>query len=97
VENALSAHAQYQAQSAYLEQALASSREAERLAEIRYRAGATGLQTWLDVQENRRTAEATLAENRLNRLNNLMTLYQALGGDMRTARLEQVNVAFLRQ
>jgi len=97
VENALSAHAQYQAQSAYLEQALASSREAERLAEIRYRAGATGLQTWLDVQENRRTAEATLAENRLNRLNNLMTLYQALGGDMRTARLEHVNVAFLRQ
>jgi NodT family efflux transporter outer membrane factor (OMF) lipoprotein len=98
VENALSAHAQYQAESAYLEQALASAREAERLAEIRYRTGATGLQTWLDVQETRRTAEATLAENRLNRFNNLMTLYQALGGDTRaTARGESANAATVRQ
>ncbi len=88
VENALSAHAQYEAQRIHLEQALAMSKEAEQLAEIRYRAGATGMQSWLDEQERRRTVETTLAENRLNRLNNLMKLYQSLGGDLRAAGLQ---------
>jgi NodT family efflux transporter outer membrane factor (OMF) lipoprotein len=93
VENALSANAHYQAESVYLEQALAFSRQAERLAETRFRAGATGVQVWLDEQERRRTAEAELYGNRLNRLNNLMKLYQALGGDMRTSALERISVA----
>jgi NodT family efflux transporter outer membrane factor (OMF) lipoprotein len=84
VENALSAHAQYQAENVQLEQALALSKKAEHLAELRYRAGATGVQLWFDEQERRRTAETTLAENRLNRLTTLMKLYQALGGEMRT-------------
>jgi NodT family efflux transporter outer membrane factor (OMF) lipoprotein len=85
VENALSAHAQYLTESVQLEQGLAASRQAEHFAEIRYRSGATGVQVWLDEQERRRTAETTLAENRLNRLTSLMKLYQALGGDMQTA------------
>ncbi|MEN6373896.1 MAG: efflux transporter outer membrane subunit [Smithella sp.] len=83
VENALSADAQNQAASSFLEESLAYARKAEQLAEVRYRAGATGVQDWLDAQETRRIAETTLATNHLNRLKNLMTLYQALGGDTR--------------
>ena len=82
VENALSANGQYQAESVHLEQALALSRKAEELAGIRYRAGATGVQAWLDEQERRRNAETSLLTNHLNRLNTLMKLYQAVGGDM---------------
>lgn len=84
VENALSAQTMYEEERVQLEQALTSARKAEQLAEIRYRAGATGVQAWLDEQERRRSAEISLAENRLKRLNNVMRLYQALGGDMRT-------------
>lgn len=80
VENALSARLQYETEAKHLESALALASRAEQLAEVRYRAGATGVQAWLDAQETRRTAEKGLAENRLNRLKNLMTLYQALGG-----------------
>jgi NodT family efflux transporter outer membrane factor (OMF) lipoprotein len=82
VENALSAHVRFQEESVQLELALASARQAEQLAEVRYRSGATGVQAWLDEQERRRSAETALAENRLNRLTNLMKLYQALGGGM---------------
>ena len=82
VENALSAVTQYQAESVHLEQALSLSKKAEQLAEIRYRAGATGVQSWLDEQERRRSAETELAGNRLNQFKNLMKLYQTLGGDM---------------
>lgn len=84
VENALSADTQYRIQSVHLEEALYLAKQAEQLAEARYRAGATGVQAWLDAQETRRTAETSLAANRLNRLKNVMTLYQALGGDMLT-------------
>lgn len=81
VENALSANAQYQAENILLQESLTFAGKAEQLAEVRYRAGATGVQDWLDAQETRRTAETKLAANRLNRLKNLVTLYQALGGD----------------
>ena len=82
VENALSAVTQYQAEGIHLEQALALSKKAEKLAEIRYRAGATGVQSWLDEQERRRSVETELDGDRLNQLKNLMKLYQSLGGDM---------------
>jgi len=85
VENALSGHTQYEAEGKQLEEALSLARRAEDLAEIRYRAGYTALQAWLDTQQSRRSAEKSLAANRLNRLNNLMTLYQALGGEMGNA------------
>ncbi len=83
VENALSAAARYREESVLLEQSVELSRKAEQLAETRYRAGATGVQAWLDEQERRRNAEVSLAENRCNRLKNMMQLYQALGGDQR--------------
>lgn len=84
-ENALSARRQYDAQGEQLELALASALKVEKLYEVQYRAGAVPLKSWLDAQESRRTAENSLAENRLNRLTNTVTLYQALGGDMLAA------------
>ena len=82
VENALSARNHYAAQSVQLEEAVTLAKSAEALLEIRYRAGLSGIQLWLDAQEGRRSAEKALIENRLNRYNNMMTLYKALGGDL---------------
>ena len=82
VENALSAREQYATQGALLEKNLKAAQTTERLYELRYRTGYVALKDWLDAQEKRRTAEVSLTQNRLNRLNNQMTLYQALGGDM---------------
>lgn len=79
-ENALSARTQYAVQAEQLQRSLAAALESERLSEIQYRAGAVPLKTWLDAQETRRLATNNLAQNRLNRLTNLVTLYQALGG-----------------
>ncbi len=86
VEDALSAGDHYaqlrQLQQTYLELAI----EAERLAQIRYRAGAIDLQDWLDAQESLRSAHKSLNSNKLNQLNNSMTLCLALGGgDLRGA------------
>ena len=61
-------------------QSLDAARAAERMYEVRYRAGSVPLKSWLDAQEKRRSAEIALAENRLNQLTNHSTLYQALGG-----------------
>lgn len=80
VENALSARMQYEAQGQQLQLSLVAAQQAERFSEIRYRAGAVPLKTWLDAQETRRQADNAVAQNRLNRLSNLVTLYQALGG-----------------
>jgi len=85
VENALSARRQYAAQTLLLERNLQAAQAAERLYELRYRSGYVALKSWLDAQEKRRTAEITLAQNRLDALKNQVTLYQALGGDMRAA------------
>jgi NodT family efflux transporter outer membrane factor (OMF) lipoprotein len=82
VENALSARTNNTEEIKQLGESLALSRKAEQLAEIRYRAGATALQSWLDAQESRRDAERALAVVRLGQLKNCMTLYQALGGTM---------------
>lgn len=80
VDNALSARRQLAEQGAQLEQSLADARRAEQLYEVRYRAGAVALRPWLDAQEKRRSAEIALSDNRLSRLTNHATLYQALGG-----------------
>ncbi len=81
VENFLSARAQYAAQADLLTQSLAAARDAERLFEVRYRAGAEPLKSWLDAQEKRRAAETALAQTKYDRLTNAVSLYQALGGD----------------
>lgn len=82
VENALAGRARYDEENGLLERSLRLARTAEELAGVQYREGSTALQSWLDAQEARRGAEVSLAENRLNRLGNLMALYQALGGGM---------------
>ncbi len=81
VENALSNRTQLALQAEQLEVSLRAAREAERLYEVRYRAGAVSLKDWLDAQEKRRTAEIERDQNALNRLVNQVTVYQALGGD----------------
>jgi len=80
VEDALSALQQYDVQGEQLLAATQAARDAERLSEARYRAGAVALKTWLDAQESRRQVENSLALNRLNRLQARATLFQALGG-----------------
>ncbi len=56
VANALGAHTYYAEQSRRLENAFMAAQDVERLNEIRYRAGAATLRTWLDAQERRRSA-----------------------------------------
>lgn len=80
VDNALASLNQYDAQRAPLKLAYASARESESIYEQQYRLGAVSVQDWLDAQENRRSAEETLLENRYNQLVGQATLYQALGG-----------------
>ena len=80
VEDKLAAATHYQQQAEQLQAAFDLASRSEQLAEIRYRQGATGVQSWLDEQQKRRSAELALAENRLNQLNNQMQLFQALGG-----------------
>lgn len=81
VENALSNRTQLGLQAEQLAVSLRAARDAERLYEVRYRAGAVSLKDWLDAQEKRRTAEIARDENGLNRLVNQVTVYRALGGD----------------
>lgn len=80
VDNALSARTQLATEAGDLERALEAAQIAERLHEVRYRAGGEALQLWLAAQEARRQAELALAGNRLARLQNYATLCQALGG-----------------
>jgi NodT family efflux transporter outer membrane factor (OMF) lipoprotein len=82
VENSLSARTNYAEEVKQTEESLTLARKAEELAEIRYRSGASPLQSWLDTQESRRDAERALAVVRLAQLKNSVTLYQAIGGSM---------------
>lgn len=81
VENALSLRQNLAAEARLRQEALDAATEAERLYEVRYRAGAVPLRAWLDAQEARRQAELAVARNRLQRYQAQVLLYQALGGD----------------
>lgn len=80
VDNALSARQELTKQVELSQQSYDAALEVERLYDIRYRAGATPLRTWLDAQETRRQAELSLAQTRLTQLQNDSRLFQALGG-----------------
>lgn len=82
VENALSARQHYLEQNKQLEKSLEAAKAVEKLYETRYRLGAVAMQSWLDAQEKRRSAENSLAENRYNRLANYSTLCEVLGGGL---------------
>jgi NodT family efflux transporter outer membrane factor (OMF) lipoprotein len=83
VDNALSARIQFARQAAEAQLSLTAAQQIERLYEVRYRAGAASLRTWLDAQETRRSADLALTVARLQLLRNDATLHQALGGRYR--------------
>jgi outer membrane protein TolC len=80
VENALSARVQLESELEQRGLSLAQAQRAEKLARARFRAGATGVEPWLDQARRLRDAQSALALNQLSRLNNRMDLYKALGG-----------------
>lgn len=84
VEDALSARRQLALQGERLQQSLDAARRAERLYELRWRAGAEPLRVYLQAQEARRQAELALDANRLDALNAHAALVLALGGDALT-------------
>ncbi|WP_320169495.1 efflux transporter outer membrane subunit [Maridesulfovibrio sp.] len=81
VENALSNRDNLVRQGNRLTDSLIAARKVENIYEVRYKSGAGTLKDWLDAQDTRRKAEASVAENLYNRLVNHVTLYEALGGD----------------
>ena len=80
--NALAARETRAARARLLDESLVAAQTSERLYEVRYKAGAVALRSWLDAQERRRSAETAAADIQLARLNGQVTLYQALGGDV---------------
>jgi multidrug efflux system outer membrane protein len=60
----------------------AAARDSDFLAEARYREGIDTFLNRLDSQRTLYSARRSLASTRLIRANNLVTLYQVLGGDM---------------
>lgn len=80
VDNAISAKQQYRYQGDKLAEQVNAALAVEAIYESQYRNGAIGIQNWIDAQENRRSAEVALLENRYNQLTVQATLYQALGG-----------------
>lgn len=79
VENALVGRTALATRREALGRALVAATEAERLEEVRYRAGAAPLRTWLDAQERRRAAAIALSQNRLDQVANHVSLNLALG------------------
>ncbi len=82
VENALSALATQRETIARQSELLRLAQQIESQSEVRYRAGASRLQDWLDAQENRRQAELSLLDARLALLQQQATLFQSLGAVM---------------
>ena len=79
-EIALSARNQYIEQGKALDANYLAALDAEALYERQYRAGYIPLRDLLVAQESARTARSSLIENRYNRLNAQIGIYQALGG-----------------
>jgi outer membrane protein TolC len=80
VEQSLAATSRLGQQEQLQEDVQTQAREAQRLAEIRYRGGADDLLTVLDAQRTLFAAQDQLAQIQLNRLQAAISLYKALGG-----------------
>lgn len=93
VENALSSRTQYLKQGIQLQISLEKARAAEKINQIRYRAGSIAVQDWLDSQETLRTAQAAELENRYNQLTAQITLDLALGGGTKTLAQKTENIS----
>lgn len=83
VEDGLAARHQGDLRLQYLAQQLGYAREAERLAQARFQAGATGVQPWLDEQNRLWDAELSLLTQQQTQLNTMAGIYKALGGSDR--------------
>jgi outer membrane protein TolC len=81
VEDALSALNNLAVQQQAQERALTHAREAYRIAELRWRAGAQDFITVLDAQRSLISAEAAVDPIRAARFNATIFLFKALGGD----------------
>ncbi|MFV3131067.1 efflux transporter outer membrane subunit [Niveispirillum sp. KHB5.9] len=80
VETALAAARNAERQRQYQEETVRLSRELFRLAETRYREGATDLLTLLDAQRSLLSAQDQLTQVRLAEMQAAVSLYRALGG-----------------
>jgi multidrug efflux system outer membrane protein len=80
VSDGLAARGTYLDQLAAQEELVAAYRDAYRIADLRFRAGADGYLTTLDTQQSLFSAEQTLVSLKEAQLQNLATLYKALGG-----------------
>jgi outer membrane protein TolC len=81
VENQLSARQHYLNAGTQLSRSLLLAQQTETISAVRYQAGDIEMQSWLDQQEKRRSAEKSLLENHYQQLTTQMALYQALGGN----------------
>lgn len=80
VENSLSAYANNRERQTILGLATASSREAARLARLRFESGLIDFQAVLDTERTRLSTEDALANSQAEGLSSLISLYKALGG-----------------
>ena len=80
VENALVAYALEQHSARSLRQAAEASRKAVDLVELQYRSGLTNFQNFLDMQRFLFRQEDQLAVSEGQVIQNLISLYTALGG-----------------
>lgn len=79
VENSLSARTQLLKEGDKLKKAKLHAVRAESIAHTRFEEGFTDIQVWLDAQASLRNAERSIVLNRLNQLNNQVSLYKSLG------------------
>nr|WP_283099459.1 efflux transporter outer membrane subunit [Pseudomonas sp. MWU15-20650] len=87
VETQLSAARELDKSYTLNQSAVASAREAARLAQVRYRLGSTDFQTLLIVERTQYQAEDSLLQVRLQHLQAAVGLFRALGGDFSAASL----------
>ena len=80
VADGLAARGTYLDQLAAQQELVDAYRDAYRIADLRFRAGADGYITTLDTQQSLFSAEQTLVSLKEAQLQNLATLYKALGG-----------------
>ena len=80
VEDALVGIEQFALQEKAQQEVVVHAREAYRLAEIRYKAGAADYSEVLDAQRTLISAEASLDPVRFSRFSSIVGLYRALGG-----------------
>jgi len=80
VQVALSANERYALEGNELRKAYLHAKEAEKLYEIRYRAGSSSLKDWLDAGEAARNVQLSYVDNLYRQYVNRVDLHLALGG-----------------